>query len=1188
MTTGKQFVHLHLHTEYSLLDGCVQIGSLFPRARELGMPAVAITDHGNLFGGVEFFQAAQQAGVKPILGSEVYVAPGSRKDRNAHGISEASFHLVLLVENEEGYRNLCQLLSSGYLDGFYYRPRVDKELLREHHRGLIALSACLAGEIPNRILKHDLRAAREVAAEYREIFDDGRFFLEVQDNGIPEQNQVNEALLTLAKSLSLPLVATNDCHYLRQEDARSHDILLCIQTNKQLTDPERLRFPTDQFFFKSAEQMWSSFGHVPEALRNTLAVAERCNFRMEFGVYRYPRFEIPATETLDSCLAKRVREGFERRLREKAIREAKPVAAEPRRRYEERLETELAMIRDMGYAGYFLIVSDFISYAKSRGVPVGPGRGSAAGSLVAFSLGVTDIDPLAYQLIFERFLNPERISMPDIDVDFCEQRREEVIQYVIEKYGGEQFVARIITFGKMKARAVVRDVGRVMGFPYGEVDRLAKMIPGGPKANLEGALATVPALKEVVEKDPKAAELFSIARNLEGLSRHASTHAAGIVISSCPLSDITPLYRDAKTEVVSTQYSMKPLEKLGLIKFDFLGLKTLTVIQKAIELVKGNHGVEINLDEVPLDDAKTYELLSRGETDGIFQLESSGMRDLLKQLRPEKLEEIIALVALYRPGPMQMIPEYINRKHGKAKIRYPHPAFREILEETYGVIVYQEQVMQIATRVAGFRMGEADVLRRAMSKKDKVEMAQQRERFLRGAQGEGMPAAKAEEIFKLIEQFAEYGFNKSHSAAYAMVAFQTAYLKAHYPLEYMAALLTSEKDRTSKLMRYIGCCREMVIPVDPPDINESTSDFVARDRRLRFGLGAIKNIGESALEAIWAAREQGGPFKSLPDFCSRVDLKKVNRRVIESLIKAGAFDLLSQGWRASLLSRLEEAMERGSRKQAERESGQASLFDVGMSERDPAWEEKPEGAGEVEEWPLQERLACEKEALGFYLTGHPLHEFEGELRKCGAVGIQHVLEMHADSEVTVGGFVASRKEIQTKKGDRMAFLTLEDASGSLEVIVFPDVYRQGVALLPEEEPVVVRGRLEVAEDEEPATEEGEEDAEEEGEGEKRRFEGRRRGAKLHASKIIPLREYRYANRTSIHFSLGPHEATREKLEEFRDILLDYRGPCKAFLHLSDPVRGEITLQMSEEFSVRACSELLDKLERLFGRNVVHG
>jgi len=738
-------------------------------------------------------------------------------------------------------------------------------------------------------------------------------------------------------------------------------------------------------------------------------------------------------------------------------------------------------------------------------------------------------------------------------------------------------VARIITFGKMKARAVVRDAGRVMGMPYGEVDKLAKMLPEGPKVTLDGALASEPLLQVIAEKDPRAAELFSIARRLEGLSRHASTHAAGIVISSRPLTDTTPLYRDPKTEVVSTQFSMEPVEKLGLIKFDFLGLKTLTVIRKAIDLVRENHGIEVNMNEVSLEDPETYELLSRGQTDGIFQLESSGMKELLKGLRPEKLEEIIALVALYRPGPMQMISEYTERKLGRAKIRYPHPALKEILEETYGVIVYQEQVMQIATRIAGYRMSEADVLRRAMSKKKKDRMAEEREHFLEGASKQNIIRSKAEEIFELIERFAEYGFNKSHSAAYAIVAYQTAYLKAHYPVEYMAALLTSEKDRTDKLMRYIHCCREMQIPVDPPDINESSSDFLARHNRIRFGLGAIKNIGESALDVIWAAREAGGPFQSLFDFCCRVDLKKVNRRVIESLIKAGAFDLLSQGWRASLMSRLDEAIERGSRAQEEKASAQGSLFDIGLAEKDGGWEAVPPGDEEVQEWTAQERLTFEKEALGFYLTGHPLREYESELRGCGVASIGNLLEMGGDSEVTVGGFITSRKEITTKKGDRMAFLTLEDEGGSLEIILFPEVYRQGVKLLTEAEPMIVKGKLEVGEEEE---------GEEEDEGEKRRFEARRRGAKVHASKVIPLREYRLASQPALHFSLDSHEATREKLEELRDILLDYRGSCLTFLHLKDSDEGEVTLQMSAEYAVSPCSELVTKIEKLFGRNIL--
>ncbi len=1173
---GKEFVHLHLHTEYSLLDGFIRIGPLCKRLRELGMPAVALTDHGNMFGAVDFYREVEQAGLKPILGCELYVAPGSRFDKSPQGMSNRYHHLILLVENEQGYRNLCRLVSAGHLEGFYHRPRVDKELLRRHHEGLIALSACLAGEIPTRIRNGQMDEARRVAAEYAEIFDDGRFYLELQDNGIPDQVKVNEGLVSLARSLSLPLVATNDCHYIFREDARLQDILLCIQTNKLLSDPDRLRFESDQFYLKSTEEMWASFGHVPEALRNTLAVAERCRFEMAFSGYHYPRFDIPEGETLESYFTSKAREGLEKRLREKERRGGRSLDEETRRRYWDRFERELKIIQEMGFAGYFLIVYDFIHYAKTHGIPVGPGRGSAAGSLVAYALEITNIDPITYNLLFERFLNPERISMPDIDVDFCENRREEVIQYVVEKYGGEKNVARIITFGKMKARAAVRDVGRVMGMVYGEVDRLAKMIPEGQNVDLETALRMSPQLQEVLEQDPRAAELFAMARQIEGLTRHASTHAAGIVISSKSLEDITPLYKDQKTGVVSTQFSMKPLEKLGLIKFDFLGLKTLTVIHTAIELVRENRGVEIDLDEIPLDDPETYQLLARGDTDGVFQLEGTGIRDALVSIHPETFEEIIAVVAIYRPGPLNsgMVTDFSKRKKGQAKIRYPHPVLRETLEETYGVIVYQEQVMEIATRVAGFTLGEADMLRRAMSKKDMDEMNRQKDRFLAGAEQRGMSRAKAEEIYHLIKQFAEYGFNKSHSAAYAMVAYQTAYLKAHYPREYMAALLTSEKDRTDKLVRYIHHCMESGIPVDPPDINESGRDFTVRGDRIRFGLGAVKNIGEAAVEVILEAREEGGPFRSLEDFCERVDLKKVNRRVIESLIKAGAFDSLCVGRRAALMKASGESIERAARRQAERNSAQGSLFDVGLEEREPETSE-PLPLLPEEEWSSRERLAYEKEALGFYLTGHPLEQYEKELREAGVQPSRVLAEMRDDARVAVGGILVAKREIQTKKGDAMAFLTLEDKDGRVEVTLFPEVYRQGAAFLLEEEPLIVEGRLELSED---VTEGGGAEEEEE-DLEGRKAETRRKAVKIKATRVVSLREFRCAQRESLHLLLESREASREKLEELREILLDHHGTCPVFLHLRGPGRGETIVRTSEDFSVHPSTELFERVER---------
>lgn len=1173
----QEFVHLHLHTEYSLLDGSIRIRDLCRRVKELGMGAVAVTDHGNLFGAVDFYQEADAQGVHPILGCEVYVAPESRFDRSSHSTGEASHHLILLVENEQGYRNLCRLVSAAYLEGYHYRARVDKELLRKWNQGLVAMSACLAGEIPTWILKGDMERAKQAALEYRDIFDDGRFFLEIQENGIPDQKRVNEALLRLSRSLSLPLVATNDCHYLARKDARSHDILLCIQTNKTLEDPDRMRFPTDSFYLKSAEEMWEAFSHVPDALRNTVALAERCRFRMTFGTYQYPRFEIPEGESLDSHLAARAREGLERRLQQKALRERRPLSEETKAQYRERLEAELEMIRKMGFSGYFLIVYDFIAYARARGIPVGPGRGSAAGSLVAYSLEITNIDPIAYNLIFERFLNPERISMPDIDVDFCEERREEVIRYVIDKYGGEKSAAKIITFGTMKARAAVRDVGRVLGMTYRQVDPLAKLIPAGPRVKLEDALAQAPRLREAIESDPKVADLFDLARNLEGLVRHASTHAAGLVISSGSLEDQVPLYRDRKTGVVTTQFGMKPLEKLGLIKFDFLGLRTLTVIHKAVEIIERETGHRIDIHDIPLDDPLTYQLLARGDTDGVFQLEGSGIRAHTVRLKPETFEQIIALVALYRPGPLKsgMVDDYIRRKHGQEKIRYLLPELKEVLEETYGVILYQEQVMKIATLIGGFTMGEADNLRKAISKKVEAELERQKDRFLEGAKKKRIPAQKAAEIYRLIKHFGDYGFNKSHSAAYALIAYQTAYLKAHYPVAYMAALLTSEAERTDKLMRYVHHCRELGIPMDSPDVNSGVWEFAVNRDRISFGLGAIKNIGASAVEAILAARA-GGPFRSLWDFCERVDLRKVNKRVIESLIKAGAFDSVSGGKRAALLSVLDQAMERAARVSSERESGQASLFEEGVGGH--GWGDEGIPLPEIPEWSYLERLSHEKEALGFYLTGHPLREYADELRRYGVVGIRHLLDLPDGTQVSVGGLVAARKEIQTKgrNPDRMAFVTLEDEEARVEVVIFSDLFKAAWPALSEDVPLVIQGKLEVSEEE----------VEEEEDEERPRQEVLRKSVKILASRVFPLRELRYARKESILFALAQGAATRENLEELRDILLEYPGRCPTLVRLQDPARWEATFELPEDFWVSPCPELVERVERLFGPDLI--
>ncbi|RLA78626.1 MAG: DNA polymerase III subunit alpha, partial [Deltaproteobacteria bacterium] len=875
---GREFVHLHLHSQYSLLDGAIRFEELFPLLETYGMKAVALTDHGNMFGAIEFYHEAKKHGIKPILGCEVYVAPKNRFEKDGD-----PFHLILLATDAQGYRNLSHLVSLGYLEGFYHKPRIDWELLERYNRGLIALTSCLKGEIPSLLLQGRYEEAKQRAGALKELFDEGRFYLELQDNGLEEQKRVNEGLVRLSRELGVKVVATNDCHYLRRSDALLHDVLLCIQTGKNLQDPKRLRFSSDQFHLRPPEEMEALFSHVPEAVKNTLEVAERCELELQLGQYHLPHFEPPGGASLEDYLRELATHGLRRRLSERKVADADP--------YWKRLSEELQVINSMGFAGYFLIVADFVNYAKERGIPVGPGRGSAAGSLVAYALRITDIDPLEHGLLFERFLNPERVSLPDIDVDFCYECRDEVIRYVMDKYGHDK-VAQIITFGKMQARAVVRDVGRVLGLPYREVDLIAKLIPAGPNVTLREALEVEPRLKEMAARDERVAQLLEFAQRLEGMVRHASTHAAGVVIANRPLMDYLPLYRAPGGEV-TTQFAMKDVERIGLVKFDFLGLKTLTMMRRIVDLVAKRKGEVVELNGLPLDDEETYQLLSSGDTTGVFQLESQGMRELLRKLKPSTFKDLVALVALYRPGPLGsgMVEDFIKRRHRKGQIRYPHPALKEVLEETYGVIVYQEQVMMAASRLADFSLGEADLLRRAMSKKDPQEMARLRERFVEGAVRKGVDRQKASEIFDLMAKFAEYGFNKSHSAAYALVAYQTAYLKAHYPQEFMAALLTADMDNSDKVMRYITECREKGIEVLPPDVNHSSWEFTVEGDcppKIRYGLGAIKNVGRQAVEAILEARE-GGPFRDLFDFCRRVDSRRVNRRAVESLIKAGAF-----------------------------------------------------------------------------------------------------------------------------------------------------------------------------------------------------------------------------------------------------------------------------------------------------------
>lgn len=1040
------FVHLHCHTDYSLLDGACEIGQLMQAVAEQGMPAIAMTDHGNLFGAVHFYNAARARGVHPVIGCEVYVAAQGYRSR-----SEKYYHLVLLSETQEGYRNLIQLVTTGYLEGFYYKPRVDRDLLAQHSRGLIALSGCLKGDVSEALASDRYEEARRLAYTWRDIFGKENFFLELQDHGLPQDRVVVPGLVRLSEETGIPLVVTNDTHYLRREDARAHEILLCIQTGKTMSDPSRLRWPTPDFYLKSRAEMMQLFGELEDALDRTWEIAQRCQVRLDRIPDPFPRFDVPEGHTTDTYFEYVVRQGFEkRRPRLEAMRAAgrlKHDLAE----YEERLEREIRTIQQMKFSSYFLIVWDFIRFARAQGIPVGPGRGSAAGSLVSYALGITDIDPLQYGLLFERFLNPERISLPDIDIDFCAFRRGEVIQYVTEKYGRDH-VAQIITFGTLGARAGIKDVGRVLDMSYAEVDRITKLVPNVLNITLDEALRLEPALAETARKDPRVADVIEVARRLEGMARNASVHAAGVVISPVPLKELVPLYRTGKDEIV-TQFDMQGLEQLGLLKMDFLGLATLSLIHDALRLIETHRGEKLVLEDLPLDDAKTFEIFARGLTSGVFQFESAGMRDLLRRAQPSRLEDLIALNALYRPGPIQggMIDDFIERKHGRRPVVYELPELKDILEETYGVIVYQEQVMQIAHKLAGYTLGEADILRRAMGKKKPEEMAAQRERFIRGATALGHPRRKVERLFDLMEQFAGYGFNKSHSAAYAYLAYVTAYLKAHYPVYFMAALLTSEAGNSAKLVRYINECREMGIRVLPPDVNTSQWSFTPDGEAIRFGLGAIKNLGQSSAEAILAARREVGRFRSLYHFCERVDLGALNRRVLENLIKAGAMDSLG-GHRAQLLAALDSAIEAGQRAWRDRANGQAGLFS-GWQEQELADRPLPS----VPEWEPAEKLAFEREVLGLYVTGHPLEQYADKIRELATHTSETLEGVERGAQVALCGLLTGVQRRRSREGRAWASAQLEDLYGTVELVVFGQNYEKLTAELKEGEAVLVRG-----------------------------------------------------------------------------------------------------------------------------------
>ncbi|MFQ6037330.1 MAG: DNA polymerase III subunit alpha, partial [Candidatus Aminicenantales bacterium] len=1119
---GSTFIHLHNHSEFSILDGALKTQALVEAAYANNMPAVALTDHGNIFGAVTFFKQAKEKKIKPILGCEMYVAAESRFDKEPGQKGPKHFHLILLVKDEKGYRNLCQLITKSYLEGFYYKPRIDKELLLHHSEGLIGLSACLKGEISHYLQLGLEDKAEETAREYAAFFAPGDFYIELMDHGLEAQKEVNPLLVKLARKLDLPLVATNDIHYLRREDAEMQDVLLCIQTNKKVTDPDRVRFATQEFFFKTTEEMTKLFADVPEAVENTTKIAAKCNFDFPFSGYSLPKFKGPEGESLTETFEQVVRQGFEERMTALAPR-IKKGELPGRRVYETRLEKEIRSVKDMGFEGYFLIVWDLIREARARGIPVGPGRGSAAGSLLAYSLGITSIDPLEYDLLFERFLNPDRISLPDIDIDFCGRRRDEILNYVTQKYGREN-VCQIITFGTMAARQAVRDVGRALEVPLPEVDKIAKMIPPfGPDATIEGALKNIPQLRELRDRDAKIAHLLSVAQKLEGQVRHPSIHAAGIVITPKPLVEFMPLYQSAKGEI-TTQFPMQDIEAIGLLKMDLLGLRNLTVIQDTIDLIRRDTGEEVDIRNIPLDDPKTFELFQAGNTDGVFQFESAGMKDLLRNYGPESMRDLIALNALYRPGPLKsgMTDEFVKRKNHPDRIHYEVPELELILKETRGIIVYQEQVMQIATELAGYSMAEADILRKAMGKKIASVMKSQKQRFIRGAKEKGISQAKATKIFDLIRYFAGYGFNKSHSAAYAFLAYHTAYLKAHYPVCFLAALLTSEAERgdTSQVVKYINECKEMGIDVLPPDINESELNFTVSRGNIRFGLSAIKNVGEGAVRALLETRKRKGRFSSPFDLFDGVDPRVVNRKVIESLIKAGALDSL--GWKRSQMFHLVDKMiEYAHQVQKINSSRQSLLFGTDHFETP---EIPPEVKG-MHEWDEPLLLSYEKDALGFYITGHPLRQYGKQLERLVSHTISRLDdEKDFNTEIKVAGIITRVKPLKTKKEERMATLILEDLSGRIEVVVFPDSYKKYYEYLREDQPVWLKGRFL-------------------GEGESRR---------IHLLQVMPLAEalQKQAKRVILRIFLpGIEEAV---FEELKAILDRNSGECPVLFELMIP------------------------------------
>ncbi len=1144
MARHAPFVHLHNHSDYSLLDGAQKIGDMVAAAKRYGMGALALTDHGNLFGAIKFYQECRKAGIKPILGSEMYLTLGSRfEKKSGRRGGERRYHLVLLAKNETGYRNLLKLSSAAFLEGFYYKPRIDLELLAERSEGLICTTACMQGPVAKAILSGDEEAAKERAGTLAEIFGNDHLYLEVQNHGIDGDEMICRELPALASRLGLPVVGTNDCHYLTPAHAESHDVLLCLGTGKDLDDPNRMRYNTNRNHFASPEEMAELFSWIPEALDNTLRIAEMVDLEIDMSNLLLPDVPVPeGFDSLDRYLEHLCREKLPHRY---------PSASDE---IDERLRYELDVISRVGYAGYFLIVRDFIEAARRRGIPVGPGRGSAAGSIVAYLLGITDVDPIRFSLLFERFLNPERVSFPDIDIDFCYERRGEVIDYVAEKYGAKN-VSQIITFGTMAARAAISDVGRVLKIPYGEVDRIAKMVPAELGMTLERAEETVGELKALRGESEAYDKLLTHARNLEGNSRHASTHAAAVLIAPGDLTDYVPLYRSGSGDI-TTQWDMKACEKVGLLKMDFLGLRTLTVIHDAVEMIREERGVEIDFDAIPLDDAETYEFLSAGRTVGVFQFESSGMRDLLVRLKPTLFEDLIAVNALFRPGPLGsgMVDDFIDRKHGRKKIEYLDPCLEPILKDTYGVILYQEQVMQIANVMAGYSLGEADILRRAMGKKDEEEMARNRTLFTERAVAAGYKRKVATRIFDLMAFFAGYGFNKSHSTAYGLLSYRTAYLKTHYPREFLAATMTSEMGDIDRIVVLIAECREMKIPVLPPDVNASHVEFRCEGEAIRFGLGAVKNVGRHAIESILASRAECGCFESLFDFCEGLDLRLVNKRVLESLIQAGAFDAIEPN-RASLLLAAESALERANRIQHDKNRGQTMLFD-GAADEGVALPEPP--LPKVVAWNRRETLEREKSVLGFYLSGHPLADYPDELRFANAT-TETIVRLEHGEPVALAGIVSAKRTILDKKGETMAFVTVADFTGSVEVIVFSRTWPDVKSYLESDEPLLVRGKVSLRDEEHP---------------------------KIVADEMIFLADCKARFTKLIRISAPVDSFTEETLDSIREILENHPGICPVQL-LVNTGAGKGVEVRSRRFRVEPGEELIEALRDAVGEEHVH-